>query len=55
MTKERNFSQQVGEAARGYGCLISGSTQDQSECGFEQSGVVGGAPLHGRGLELNGL
>jgi len=40
---ERDFAQ------RGCGCPTLGSVQGQAGWGFEQPGLVGGVPAHGRG------
>jgi len=34
---------------------LPGSAQRQAGQGFEQSGLVGGVPAHGKGLELDDL
>lgn len=37
------------------GCPVSGTVEGQLRRGFEQPGLIGGIPAHGRGGELNGL
>lgn len=40
---------------KGCGCSLFKNIQGQAGYGFEQPGLVGGAPAYARGLELYGL